>query len=143
MIDPAAMDLLAPSGIPSAKFAAHGDSVEGAVKSAEKKQQTDIDGNLKTWDNGDPMWQVVITLQTDERDADIEDDDGRRRLFAKGKMLEAIKAALTESKLTLTEDLWLKVMYYADGEPTKKGYTAPKLFKAKAKPAAVVADLDF
>ena len=143
MIDPSAFDLLAPTGVPSFKFATIGDTVKGLVVAAEKRQQTDLDGNPKTWDNGDPQWQLVITLATDLRDSDIDDDNGHRRIFAKGDLLKAIKSALGDNKVTLEVGTELAVKYIGDGEPTKKGYHPPKLFKATAKAAKPVADLDF
>jgi hypothetical protein len=145
MIDPSAFDLLAPTGVPSFKFASIGDTVKGLVVAAESRQQTDLDGNLKSWDDGKPMMQLVITLATDLRDPHIEDDNGHRRIFVKGEMLKAIKEVVgsESNKVTLEVGTDLAVKYIGDGEPTKKGYNAPKLFKAHAKAAAPVADLDF
>jgi len=40
------------------------------------------------------MEQLVITLQTADRDPAKPDDDGQRRVFAKGGMLKAIRAAV-------------------------------------------------
>jgi hypothetical protein len=42
-------------------------------------------GEPKFWPSGDPMYQVIVTVQTQERDPSIQDDDGKRRLFIKGR----------------------------------------------------------
>ena len=61
-------------GAKSAKFDNEGDKVVGTIRDMQVKQQTDIKtGAPRTWDNGDPMMQLVVTLQTDARDD--EDDD--------------------------------------------------------------------
>ena len=73
-------------GSPSFKFAAIGDTVKGKVIGGEKRQDTDLQGTPKTWDDGSPMLQLVVTLQTDERSNEIEDDDGRRRIYIKFNM---------------------------------------------------------
>ena len=138
-IDPGANDLLTRSGAPSAKFPVIGTTCKGTVLGAEKTQQTDIDGNLLTWDNGEPRWQVVITVQTDDRDPDIEGDTGERRIFAKGQMLNAIKQALRDAKVTgLEVGGTIAVQYVADGE-RKPGKSAPKQYVAQYKPAPAVA----
>jgi hypothetical protein len=76
------------------------------VDIGEARQATDINNRatLKTWDNGDPMMQLPITLDTargqcPER-AESADDDLRRTLFVtKGKqMYAAARAALRAAK---------------------------------------------
>src|SRR5262245_33197979 len=59
-----------------------GDSVEGRIVAADLRQQTSIEGQKLTWDNGDPRMQLVITLATKLHDND--DDDGQRTVYAKG-----------------------------------------------------------
>jgi hypothetical protein len=55
----------------SAKFATIGDKIDGEITATEVTQQTDFtDGTPKTWPDGNPMMQLVITLQTDEREDD-------------------------------------------------------------------------
>jgi len=132
-------DFLTRSGAPSAKFPTVGTTCKGTVVAAEKTQQTDIDGNPLTWDNGDPRWQVVITLQTDDRDPAIDGDAGERRLFAKAQMLNAIKEAIrTAGARGLDVGATLAVQYVDDGE-AKPGRTAPKIYRAQYQPAPAVA----
>ena len=60
-----------------------GDKIDGVITAMEMRQQTDLKTRMpKTWDNGDPMMQLVITLSTDLRE-DTE-DDGARNFYAKG-----------------------------------------------------------
>ena len=128
-----AMDFLMSTGAPTIKFPRHGAKCEGEVLSMEKTQQTDIDGKPRTFDDGNPMWQIVITLQTTDRDATIEADTGARRLFAKGYMLQAIRAALREAKFQGSDMVRgvLEVTYTGDGEVKRRGYSAPKLYSAR------------
>lgn len=60
-----------------------GTVVGGTIVSAESRQQTDyVTGEAKTWDDGNPMMQVVVVVQTD-LDEDSE-DDGKRAFYLKG-----------------------------------------------------------
>lgn len=131
-------------GARSAKFEAHGDKVTGVIIAQEVTQQTDIKtGDLKTWDNGDPMWQLVVTLQTDQRDPDDPDDTGERKVYLKGSKpttsLGALKAAV---KAAGAEGIdiggTLAIAYTGDGTPTQRGFTAPKEYAAKYTPPPAV-----
>lgn len=140
-IDNSALDLLAGGGS-SAKFSTIGEVHKGEVVSAVRTQQTDFDTGLpKSWDNGDPMWQVVITLQTAERDADDATDDGIRKIYAKGEMLKAIQRGLKEAGATLEVGGTLAIEYTGDGEAKKRGMSPPKLYRAQYKaPSPVTAE---
>lgn len=133
--------LTAGEKIPGAKFEKIGDKVVGSIVSAEARQcmkfgTTDLD----YWPQGDPKMQVVVTLQTDERDAAIEDDDGKRRLHAKkpGNMLSAIVAALAGNRLEVGGRL--AVMFTGE-EPSQKG-NPTKLYQAAYQPPAANAAAD-
>lgn len=132
MIDDSVNDFLNGSGAPAAKFLNVGDEVKGSVIHAEVSQQTDLDGNLKTWDDGKPRMQLVITLQTELNDPAIEDDDGKRRVFVnKPRMKTAISEAIrTAGAQRLEQGGKLAVKYTGTGEPTKRGFQPPKLFAA-------------
>lgn len=92
---PDANDLLMGGGIPAAKFPTIGTVVKGTVKNWETTQQTDFDtGKPLFWDDGKPRLQVVITIQTDERDPEVEHDDGLRKLYVKGQMQKAVSGAI-------------------------------------------------
>ena len=129
---------IAGTGSPSAKFDVIGKTVRGTVTDFEITQARDIDtGNPATWPDGNPKMQLVITLATDERDPSIEDDDGTRRIFAKkpSGMLKAISEALKTAGAKLEVGAVLAVQYTGDGEPTKRGFNAPKNYKAQINPA--------
>lgn len=127
----------------SAKFETMGDMVKGTVIDCSLQQQTSMDDNKPLfWDNGDPRMQLVIKLQTDERDPDIENDEGVRSLYAKGGNFEvaqgqgkAMKTAIADAVKTsgakLREGGKLQVAYTGEGKKTNRGYAAPKLFTAK------------
>ena len=136
-----ANQLLTHSGAPPFKFVDAGDTVTGKVTGAEKRASVDFaTGVPKTWDNGDPMYEVVITLDTGQPD---QNDETERRIFARGNMLKAIREALKAAGAQLEQDGTLTVRYVGDGESTKRGFSPPKLFKAKyVPPTAAALDLD-
>lgn len=130
-----ALDWLMGAGAPSLSFKELGTSHEGVVRSYEKKQQSDPTGALKTYDNGDPMYQLVVTLATEERDPENPDDDGLRRLYVKGNMLVALRDAIKRSQHK--GDIvggTVGVKYVKDGQATRAGFTAPKEYAAKFTP---------
>jgi hypothetical protein len=91
-----ANDLIMGGGSPSVKFLEIGTKVVGEVVDTATGQQRDFKtGELKFWKDGNPMMQAIITLQTDQRDPEIPDDDGKRRLFVSSRrMREAIRDAV-------------------------------------------------
>lgn len=115
-----------------AKFPEVGDKVVGKVLRYEKRQSKDMaTGELKTWEDGTPVYEVVITLQTEDRDPEIEDDDGLRRLFVRGGMLNAVRDALRAARWRQSlVGGTLGVKYVGDGTPSRRGFSAPKQFKA-------------
>ncbi len=119
----------------TAKFPTVGTTHKGEVVSATTRQATDFDsGKPKFWDDGNPIMELVITIQTTERDPDDTHDDGRRTLYAGGRMLKAIKDALRAARATLEEGGKLAVQYTGDGEATRGN--PPKLYAAQYEPPA-------
>lgn len=130
-----ALKQLMSTGVPSAKFHTIGTTVSGKVTHFERTQQRDLDGNLKTWDDGGPMWQFVFTVETEDRDPAIEDDDGTRKIYAKAQMERAIRAAIKASgHQGDIEGGILHVRYSGDGVKTKAAFNAPKEYEAKFEP---------
>jgi hypothetical protein len=125
-------DLLMSGGTPWAKFPVIGSEVDGIVVSEpEARQQRDYDDNTPlTWPNGDPRMEVVVDLDTAERDPNVEGDTGRRALHIKGFMTEAVRKAVRAVGADGLEiGGRLRVRYTADGE--KKGRNdPPKLYAA-------------
>lgn len=122
------------SGVPAAKFERIGDTVKGVILSCEMAQQRDMaTGKPTFWNDGNPKTQVLIVLETQDRNPDIEDDNGHRQLYAKkpGVMLKAIATALGKVKLSQSIGGTLAVKHSGEGQPIQKGFNKPKLYVAK------------
>lgn len=129
-----ALDLLE-SGGATAKFPEVGTVHKGTLLSIDKRQARDFDtGVPKVWDDGNPIWELVVKIQTDTRDADIEGDDGVRTLYAGGNMLKALKDAFRKAGVKPAIGGTLAVKYTGDGEAKKRGFNPPKLYVAQYAP---------
>jgi len=135
-----ANDLLMGGGIKSAAFPdqQYGHTVGGPiVRPPQVRQQTDFDtGKPKFFDNGDPMMQIVVQVQTDQRDQADSTDDGVRAFYLKGQMQAAVRDAVRTvgaKGLEVGGQLYIK---YVKDEPNSRGrgkdkkvyaarYTAP------------------
>lgn len=128
-------------GAKSAKFDTPGTTVTGTIAAEpEMKQQTEFGtGKLLFWDNGDPMMQLVVKLQTTERDPQVEDDDGIRALYIKGgfkkptlqkAVSDAVRAAGAKG---LEVGGTLSVTYTGDGPKEGAGFP-PKYYSATYTP---------
>ncbi|WP_172384771.1 hypothetical protein [Streptomyces sp. MNP-20] len=134
--------LMGGGGAPTAKFPTPGTTVGGRITAPPKvEQQRDIKtGEAKVWSNGDPMMQLVVTVDTGQRDPSTEDDDGKRRIFVKGQMKNAVADAVRSSGAKgLEVGGHLAVTYTHDGEVTQRGFSAPKQYTAQYIPAAQAA----
>lgn len=130
--------LLGGESIPSASFLTKGTKHEGEILELAKRQQTDPKTRAPLfWPNGDPKMQAVITIQTDETDPDIEDDDGRRRLFVKFKMRDAIAEAIREAgceDVGLQVGGWISVTFTKQDKPASRTLSGVKHFSAVYEP---------
>lgn len=82
------------------KDAPVGHTVSGTVVTSETVQENDYDtGEPKFYSDGNPAWQVVVTLQTDLREE--PDDDGQRRLYLRGQMFTALRKEMARTKAKL------------------------------------------
>jgi len=147
-------DFLMGGGGKAAKFEQLGDSVEGTITEVRLTQQTDMESQAPLfWSDGKPRMQLVVAIETDQRDG--ENDDGVRRIYAKGGNYEvasgsgkSLKDAIADavkkvSAPTLEEGGWLKVAYTGEGKKTNRGFSSPKLYKAAYKvPVQSVAAAD-
>lgn len=135
-----ANDLLL-GGAPSkaATFPTIGTIVSGTVISPpESREQTDLaTGEVKRFKSGDPMMQVLIRIQTKERDPNDPDDDGVRTIYAKNTMLKAIGKAMVEAGVKKLEPGgYLQVGYSGDIPSQTRGYNPTKVYVAKYSPPA-------
>lgn len=135
-------------GAPAAKFVTPGDKCVGVITSYRLQQQTEfsankaVKGKPKVYDDGNPVMEVVFILQTDERDTEVEFDDGRRTIYARGRMLGAIKQAFRAAGVSGNyQGGKLGVVFTGLGEPPSSSASAPKLFNAKYE-AGQIADVE-
>ena len=117
------------SSAPAVKFTNPGDTVKGTVTAVKKMEDRDLGtGQVKTWPNGDPKYVFVFTLNTDE---------GEASLWVRGNMVSAIREAAHTANVKQMVGTTLAVQFTGLGE-AKKGFHAPKLFKAQIKPGSTV-----
>ncbi|GGS88317.1 hypothetical protein ACFFV7_51080 [Nonomuraea spiralis] len=141
-----ANDFLMGGGIPSAKFDTIGTTVGGPISTPPKvEQQKDLDtGELKFWNDGKPMMQMVVTVQTEIRDPEIVDDDGQRAFYIKANSLKAVRDAVRRAGAKGIEvGGTLTLTYTGDGEQKTRGKNPPKLYSATYAPPSAVAANDF
>ena len=112
--------------LPGFKFAAIGDTIEGQIIDARQVDDRDMDGNVRTWDNGDPRKVWVFDIDTDA------DGAADTSLWVRGNLYSALRQALVDAGVP-TIGAYIKATHHAVGEPKKRGYHPPKLFAAKAK----------
>jgi hypothetical protein len=138
-------------GAPSAKFDKPGDKIKGIVLASELAPQTDIKTKKALyWDEERtrPKMQVIVTLQTDERDPEVAGDDGARRVYIKGHMEQAMRQAIAAVgwRGKPLEGGELGVKYVKDGIPPERGFNPPKeyivIFTPPANQAAAAFDED-
>ncbi|GAB7039726.1 MULTISPECIES: hypothetical protein [Catenuloplanes] len=130
--------LMGSAGAPSAKFPVVGTMLHGTVvEEPTTQQQTNFRTKAKEfWPDGQPKMQVLVVLQTSERDPEVQDDDGKRTLFIKGKELtNAIRDAVrTAGAKGIHRGGTLTVQYVGDGQPAPGLDDGPKLYAARYEP---------
>jgi hypothetical protein len=133
-------DFLLSGGVPSCTWPAVGTVHSGTVTDFRIEQARDFEtGKPKFWDDGNPVKQLVVTLQTDERDRD--DDDGLRALYCRGALLKAIREAVRPHG-GIAQGGKLGVKFTGEGEKPKPHLNAPKLFKVEYAAPVKAANLD-
>lgn len=139
-----ANEFLMGGGIPAAQFPdeAYGTTVGGVITTQpEMVQQTDLDdGTLKFWNDGKPMMQCIVIVQTEIRDPQITDDEGLRKFYIKANSLKAVREAVRRSgSKGLEVGGTLALTYTADGERKSRTKNPPKLYSATYQPPAAAA----
>lgn len=111
----------------------------------EVRQQTDLQtGDPLTWNDGSPKMQLVVTIQTTLR-AD-GDDDGKRRLFIKGKSLtDSVREAVRKAGAPGLELGGTLTVQLTGTEPSQtRGFNDRKLYAAAyARPDLTAASGEF
>jgi len=120
------------ASLPAVSFREVGDRVTGVITNTRKLDDRDMDGEIRTWPNGDPKHVWVF---------DIETDDGAMALWVRGNMVAAIRDAAAKGSVKTLAGARITVEHHALGEPPKKGLNAPKLYRAKIEPGTA-ADSD-
>ena len=124
------------SSLPSIKFVEVGDTVAGQIIDGRKLEDRAPDGTPKTWSNGDPMHVFVFDLDT------TGDGIADQSLWVRGNMVKALRQAMADANVKPTDKPKITVKFAELGEPTRRGYSPPKLFKAKAEPAPKPTSVD-
>ncbi len=140
-----ANEFLLSSGVPSCTWPEIGTTYSGTVLDFRVDQAKDYDtGKPKFWDDGNPVKQLVVTIQTTERDPSKEGDDGVRALFCGGQLLKAVREAVRPHG-GIAVGGRIGVKFTSLGEPpvrNGKKLNAPKLFKVEYGAPAKTANLD-
>jgi hypothetical protein len=95
-------------GLTAAKWPQLGFVVEGTVKGAALRQQTNYDtGALEFWTDGSPRMQLVVDLQSTPTGITwkglhnvqhaVPNDDGMRAVYVKGNLQRAVTKALRDA----------------------------------------------
>lgn len=122
-----------------------GDTVSGTIIDAEVRQSRDFDNNkLEFWDDGSPVLQLVVNIQTDldEPTSEGEEDDGVRSVYVKwwGASRKALLKSIKEAGAAdLDAGAAFTASYIGDGEQPDKKKSPPKLYAYGYKPAGAVA----
>jgi hypothetical protein len=129
----AADDFLMGEGVPSATFKVKNKVVKGIVLSTETRDQTEYKtGTIKRYDDGNIARQLVVVIQTEDREDIVnsetgeirvkaEDDHGRRALYIKGQMKAAARDAVKAAGAKGIRPGGFIAVRWADSKPSGKG----------------------
>lgn len=125
---PNADDFLSGGGAPSVSFKNIGDVLEGTVVAKDVVHKTKFGTTEKEYyKDGNPIWQLVVTLQTNLRDPDRDGDDGKRRIFAPPQMkVEISKAVKAAGLKTLPLGTHLRIRFEREVPNSGSGGGSPK-----------------
>jgi hypothetical protein len=124
-------------GLPSAKFDVQGKVVGGRIiRVGDPMQQRDmVSGEPKFWDadKREPMMQLPIDIQTEERDPEVVGDTGARTLYVKGDLKRAVTEALRKAGAQGAPKVGgtLEVAWTGTQPAPKKGFNDKKLYTAR------------
>jgi hypothetical protein len=92
------------------------------------------DGTPLTWPDGRPKQLLQVNIQTDQRDPNNPDDDGKRALYLEFRKKDAVQEAIKRSgnKGAPKKGGWLSLSYVGDDHAAKVGKKqAPKIYQAE------------
>lgn len=118
------------------------------IEPPRKVQQRDFKtGDLKFWNDGNPAMQLVITVDTrqgkhPEIDPSVPGDDGVRRLFIKGQMIEAFKIAFRKSGAKGLREGGEAYVAWISDEVIGGGNNDKKIYAAEYTPPVAGAETD-
>lgn len=132
-------DLLMGSGAKSASFNGSPPiTCTGRIVSVPQvQQQTNLQGDPLTFPDGKPRWQLVVQVQTDQRDPADASDDGVRALYIKANSQKAVAEAVRKvGRDGLEVGGTLSLTYTGDdnSKPPRPGFNQPKLYTATYQP---------
>ena len=135
---------LTESGGKAASFEVLGQRIGGKVLGAEMRQANDLDtGKPGFWDNGDKKMQAVITVQTDDRDPQVPEDDGVRSIYVKwwGPNRTALQQEIRRTTSHLPEDQqdvlrdgWFWATFSSEIPPQTRGFSPAKVLSFEYRP---------
>lgn len=111
-----------------------GHVVGGAiVEPPQTVQQRDFDsGALKFYDDGNPMWQIVVPVQAQPA---TDEDDGIRAFYLKTQMKKAVQDAVRLGGAQRLEVGGILQVRYVRDEPNSRGRGKPKkIYEARYQP---------
>ncbi len=123
----------------SAAFLVKGTLLKGVLMEPPTEQvQKDLEGNEKTFEDGKVRKQLVLKLQTEERDPEDESDLGIRWLYTKHQMVLAFREALKASGEKVPRvGGTLEMAWTGEIPPSRKGYNPTKTFSARWTPPPI------
>lgn len=143
-VTPPPPDELMAGGYKGAKFpdGQFGHVVGGEIIAApETVQQRDFDsGQPKFYDDGNPMWQIVVPVQAEPATAD---DDGIRAFYIKAQMKQAVQQALRKAGAARLEVGGVLQIRYVRDEPNSRGRGKDKkIYEARYVPPPAMSEAD-
>ena len=122
------------NSLPAVSLKEVGDRIEGIITQTRKLEDREMDGEVRTWPNGDVKHVWVF---------DLDIDNELKALWVRGNMVTAIRDAAKAGNITNLVGAKLVLEHHALGEPKQKGYNAPKLYRAKITAAQPTTDDDW
>ena len=112
---------------PTFKFENPGDKVSGIVVNVTKRDDTDPNGNVKTWASGETRKVYPFIIDSEQV--------GMCTAWVRGYMQKAAKTAAREAGIKQIAGNHITIEFTGCGQSKTKGFAPPKMFKVTFKPA--------